>query len=78
VWSSRYDGVLSSDVGVQRPDPAIFLLALDRIRGALATTVFIGNDWIADIAGARGVGLRAMYVDDRATKVFGWRPACLM
>ena len=60
--------VLSSDVGVQKPHPEIFLLALDRIRGALATTVFIGNDWVADIAGARGVGLRAVYVDDRATE----------
>jgi FMN phosphatase YigB (HAD superfamily) len=58
----------TSDVGGQKPDPEIFMLALDRIHGALATTVFIGNDWIADIAGARAVGLRAVYVDDRATE----------
>jgi putative hydrolase of the HAD superfamily len=60
--------VLSSDVGVKKPDPKIFLLALDRVGVGPATAVFIGNDWTADIIGAHEVGLRAIYVNGRATE----------
>ncbi len=60
--------VLSSDVGVKKPDPKIFLLALDRLGVGPATAVFIGNDWTADIIGAHEVGLRAIYVNERATE----------
>jgi putative hydrolase of the HAD superfamily len=60
--------VLSSDVGVKKPDPKIFLLALDRVGVGSATAVFIGNDWTADIIGAHEVGLRAIYVNERATE----------
>lgn len=59
--------VLSSDVGVRKPDPQIFRLALERLHAEPASAVFIGNDWTADILGARGVGLRAIHVYDDTT-----------
>lgn len=59
--------VLSSDVGVRKPDPQIFHLALERLRSDPGSAVFIGNDWAADVTGAQRVGLRAIYLDERAT-----------
>ena len=58
--------VLSSEVGMQKPDPRIFRLALEGIGAAPAETVFIGNDWAADVLGAQGAGLMPIYVNDRA------------
>ena len=52
--------VLSSEVGVRKPDPEIFELVLDRIGTPRSVTVFIGNDWNADVLGARRVGLRTI------------------
>jgi putative hydrolase of the HAD superfamily len=61
--------VLSSDVGVRKPDPQIFQLAVDRIGGTLETTVLIGNDWSADVLGARRVGIRAIYLTESTSGV---------
>ena len=58
--------VLSSEIGVRKPDPQIFQVALERLHSEPASAVFIGNDWAADIAGARRIGLRAIYFDERA------------
>lgn len=55
--------VLSSDVGIRKPDPQIFQLAVNRIGATPDTTVFIGNDWAADVLGARGAGIRAIYLN---------------
>jgi putative hydrolase of the HAD superfamily len=60
--------VLSSEVGMRKPDPQIFRLALERIGYAPLTAVFVGNDWVADIGGARDVGLRAVYINDHAAE----------
>jgi putative hydrolase of the HAD superfamily len=78
--------VLSSEVGVKKPDPKIFQLALDRLDAAAASTVFVGNSIPDDIVGARGAGLRAVYLDENAPSVEpleGWngsvlrvRPTC--
>lgn len=61
--------VLSSDVGVRKPDPRIFRIALDRLQAAPASSVFIGNSFAEDVEGARRAGLRAVYLDDAATGV---------
>lgn len=68
IFKTVHTIVLSSDVGVRKPDPRIFRLALDQIGCTPATTVFIGNDWDADILGAKGAGLRAIYLNDRAAQ----------
>ena len=54
--------VLSSEVGVRKPDARIFHLTLGRLRAAAASGVFVGNDWVADVVGARAAGLRAIYL----------------
>jgi FMN phosphatase YigB (HAD superfamily) len=57
--------VLSSDV--RTPDVQIFEIALERLHAATETAVFVGNSMAEDVEGARRAGLRALYLDDRAT-----------
>jgi YjjG family noncanonical pyrimidine nucleotidase len=53
--------VASEDVGVSKPDPAIFRIALDRVAAARQQAVMVGDSWQADIAGARAAGIRAVW-----------------
>ncbi len=59
--------VLSSDVGVRKPDAVIFQLAVNRIGATPGSTVFVGNDWAADVLGARRAGIRAIYLNEKVT-----------
>jgi 2-haloacid dehalogenase len=54
------DGILiSGDVQVGKPDPAIFRHLIDRFGLKPETTVFI-DDWDRNVASARGLGIRAI------------------
>jgi putative hydrolase of the HAD superfamily len=53
----------SSVVGVVKPDPEIFRLALERLGLAPAEVVMVGDSPSADIAGARAIGARAALLD---------------
>lgn len=49
----------AADVGFLKPHPRIFHCALERIGVAPAEAVFVGDNPIADVSGAQGVGMRA-------------------
>jgi putative hydrolase of the HAD superfamily len=53
--------VASEDVGVSKPDPAIFRIALDRVGASKQDAVMVGDSWQADIAGAHAAGIRAVW-----------------
>lgn len=53
----------SSEVGMEKPDPGIFRLALDRAGVAAAEAVHVGDLYSVDVLGARGAGLDAVLVD---------------
>ena len=55
----------SGRVGVEKPDPRIFAIALDQL-GADAA-IHIGDSWPADIEGALGAGWRAIWFRSRAS-----------
>lgn len=55
--------VISEDVGVTKPDPKIFSIALERIGALAQEAVFIGDNWTNDIIGARNVGMAAVWLD---------------
>jgi putative hydrolase of the HAD superfamily len=59
--------VLPSDAGVMKPDPRIFSLALERLAVPAAHSVFVGDQAVPDIEGARSAGLRAVDVESLAT-----------
>lgn len=54
--------VVSGEVGVQKPDPAIFRLTLDRLGAAPQEAWFVGDHPVNDIAGAQTAGLTAIWI----------------
>ena len=66
-WSPHLAAVVVSQrVGAIKPHPAIFAAA----RAALgdpepASIIHVGDDWLADVAGARRAGWRAAYLRNR-------------
>ena len=53
--------VISEDVGVIKPDPRIFAIALERIGAQPREAVFIGDSWDNDIGGALSAGMAAVW-----------------
>jgi epoxide hydrolase-like predicted phosphatase len=56
----------SSEVGVRKPDPAIFAIALERLGGIAPTAAVFLDDAPGNVEGARRAGLRAIHVQDQA------------
>src|SRR6266498_3353574 len=62
--TTHLDFVLdSAEVGVEKPDPKIFELALAEARVAHAEAVYIGDLYSIDVRGARAAGMRAVLLD---------------
>jgi putative hydrolase of the HAD superfamily len=59
--AKHLDEVLfSSEVGVRKPDPRVFRVMLERLGVEPSHAVFVGDRVLDDIAGAKGVGMRAV------------------
>jgi len=52
--------ISAADVGYLKPHPTIFQAALDCLEARPEEAVFVGDNPIADIAGAQGAGMRAV------------------
>jgi FMN phosphatase YigB (HAD superfamily) len=62
--------VVSERVGTIKPHPGIFraaeaALGLGSARDGATAILHVGDDWAADVVGARGAGWRAAYLRDR-------------
>ena len=55
--------VISAELGIAKPDPRIFDHALRAIGAKREGAVMIGDSLTRDVAGARGAGLRSIWVD---------------
>lgn len=55
--------VLSEEVGVRKPAPGIFKIALDAAGKPPNRTLFVGDRYAADIVGATRAGMHAVLVD---------------
>ena len=53
----------SAEVGVEKPDPRIFEIALARCGADPRRTLYVGDLYHADVIGARGAGLHALLLD---------------
>lgn len=61
---SRVDALFDSgDEGVEKPDPRLFQIALERVGARADTTVHVGDLYHVDVVGARNAGLRAVLLD---------------
>jgi HAD superfamily hydrolase (TIGR01509 family) len=57
------DAIVDSGcVGVSKPNPAIFALALQQLDCEPAETLYVGDSFEKDVVGARGAGLRTAWV----------------
>lgn len=55
--------VISEDVGVTKPDPTIFEIALERFGAAPHEAVMIGDSFSNDIEGAIGAGIAPLWLN---------------
>jgi putative hydrolase of the HAD superfamily len=76
-WDSRLSGLLrglglagyvdvivsSAEVGLRKPDPRIFELALERLGIAAAHAAHVGDHHYADVLGAQAVGMTPVLID---------------
>ncbi|WP_309493367.1 HAD-IIIA family hydrolase [Candidatus Hecatella orcuttiae] len=52
--------VISGDVGIEKPDPRIFQIALERLGVKPEEAVMVGNRVDADVVGAKRAGMRSI------------------
>ena len=57
--------VISGKEGIEKPDPEIFRLALDRSGIDAADALYVGDHPRIDVEGARAVGMEAVLIDRR-------------
>ena len=55
--------VTAEDVGSNKPEPPIFLAALERAGVDAPEAVYIGDQYETDVVGARGVGIKPILID---------------
>lgn len=55
--------ILSEDIGLHKPHPAIFHFALSATQSLLTESLMIGDSWKADVEGAKGVGMHQLFYD---------------
>lgn len=76
----------SHEEGIEKPDPRIFRLALERLRAAPSRAVHVGDFYHIDVAGARAAGVRPVLLDPgdahgdkpvRRIRDLGELPACV-
>ncbi|MGD0588397.1 MAG: HAD family hydrolase [Thermoplasmata archaeon] len=53
--------VVSEGVGIAKPDPGIFEVALSKAKTSPEETVMIGDSWRSDVTGARNAGIRPVW-----------------
>ena len=55
--------VSAKEVGADKPQPPIFMAALERAGVSASQAVYVGDQYEADVVGARGVGIKPILID---------------
>jgi HAD superfamily hydrolase (TIGR01509 family) len=64
-WDRHLVGIfVSQRIGTIKPHPAIFAFAADALGHAPHEILHVGDDWAADVVGARNAGWRVAYLRD--------------
>jgi HAD superfamily hydrolase (TIGR01549 family) len=61
----------SEEMGVEKPDPRIFQMALERISAVAEAAVYVGDSFEADVLGAEGAGILPIHADHRRRRPDG-------
>ena len=67
LWPHIDFAVISGEVGIEKPDPAIFQEALRQGQAEPEETIFIGDSPEHDIAGAHAAGIHAVWISRAGT-----------
>lgn len=62
------DVVTSESVGIEKPDPKIFKIAMERLGVTSGTSLMVGNNFDADILGACNAGMQSMLINSRLSE----------
>lgn len=54
--------LISQEVGIDKPNPAIFRMAADRLGLSVSDCLFVGDDPKIDISGARAAGMDCLWI----------------
>jgi epoxide hydrolase-like predicted phosphatase len=54
----------SSEIGIRKPDPRIFLHALEKLGGVAAERAIFVDDYPANVAAAKALGMRGVLMED--------------
>lgn len=55
--------LISESVGIWKPDPAIFHMALEKAGVAADDAIYVGDSPIADVPGAKAAGMRSVWIN---------------
>ena len=55
--------ITSEEIGAVKPDPPIFLAALERAKVNAGEAVYVGDQYATDVLGARRVGIKPILID---------------
>ncbi|UOQ65327.1 HAD family hydrolase [Hymenobacter volaticus] len=55
--------ITSEDVGVTKPNPRIYQVALECLHCSPAEAVMVGDNWLADVVGALEAGIRPVWLN---------------
>lgn len=59
-----FETITSADeINIRKPQPEIYDYALKKASASVSESVMIGDDWIADVEGAKSFGLKVIYFD---------------
>jgi HAD superfamily hydrolase (TIGR01509 family) len=67
LWPEIDFAVISGEVGIEKPDPAIFQEALHRGNAEPADAIYIGDSPEFDMDGARAAGIRRIWMNHAGT-----------
>ncbi len=66
--------ILSEDIQIHKPHPEIFHYALSVTHSYLSDSIMIGDNWEADIAGAKGVNMDQLFFNYSGRECFPFNP----
>ena len=55
--------IVSSEVGIEKPDPSIFEKALKMAGAEPKTSLYVGDNYYDDVVGTRKVGMKCLLID---------------
>lgn len=53
----------ADEINIRKPQPEIYRYALDKAGAKIEESMMIGDDWIADVEGAKSFGLKVVFFD---------------